>query len=185
MVFEMAKILSNLEVILLYIVNEKPSYAYEINKAIDSRNIRMWVRVGLDSIYQVLKRLEKKKLVYSQEEKEGKMPDRTRYYITESGKAALTDASKRLLSNIEWFYLDLNVGLEASDILTSREIAKSLINRLNKVKSNIKRMKEIVAYDSDARFKKKALIKNLIYMRESEEAFLQEILKDMSIGIYK
>ncbi len=196
MVFEMAKILSNLEVILLYIVNEKPSYAYEINKAIDSRNIRMWVRVGLASIYQVLRRLglasiyqvlrrlEKKKLVYSQEEKEGKMPDRIRYYITESGKAALTEASKRLLSGIEWYYLDLNVGLEASDILTSRELAKSLINRLNKVKSNIKRMKEIVAYDSDVRFKKKALIKNLIYMRESEEAYLQEVLRDMSIGIY-
>ncbi|WP_190258895.1 PadR family transcriptional regulator [Pelotomaculum schinkii] len=180
----MVQILSNLEVILLYIVNEKPSYAYEINKAIDSRNIRMWVRVGLASIYQVLRRLEKKKLVYSQEEKEGKMPDRIRYYITESGKSALKEASKRLLSGIEWYYLDLNVGLEASDALTPREKAESLINRLNKVKSNIKRMKEIVAYDSDVRFKKKALIKNLIYMRESEEAYLQEVLRDMSIGIY-
>lgn len=179
----MTQILSNIEVILLNIVNEKPSYAYEINKVIDYRNIRMWVRIGVASIYQVLKKLEKKKLVYSQEEKDSNMPDRKRYYITETGKAALTEASKRLLSNIDWYYLDLNVGLEASDVLTPREIAKSLINRLNKVKSNIKRMKEINASDSETRFKKKALIKNLIYMRESEEAYLQEVLRDMSIGI--
>lgn len=44
---KMAQQLSNIEAILLSIVNEKPSYAYEINKVIDYRNIRMWVRVGV------------------------------------------------------------------------------------------------------------------------------------------
>ena len=40
------QILSNIEVILLGIVNEKPSYAYEIDKIIDSRDMRKWVRLG-------------------------------------------------------------------------------------------------------------------------------------------
>lgn len=57
--------LSNVEVLLLSIVNEKPSYAYEIDKAIDHRDMRRWVRVGVASIYQVLKRLEEKDFVYS------------------------------------------------------------------------------------------------------------------------
>ncbi|NLL21583.1 MAG: PadR family transcriptional regulator, partial [Firmicutes bacterium] len=50
--------LSNIEVLLLSIVNEKPSYAYEIDKIIDLRNMRVWARIGVASIYQVLKRLE-------------------------------------------------------------------------------------------------------------------------------
>jgi DNA-binding PadR family transcriptional regulator len=81
--------LSNIEVILLSIVNEKPSYAYEIDKTIDLREMRRWVRVGVASIYQVLKKLEGKNLVYSQKEKEGSMPERKRYYVTGAGEEGL------------------------------------------------------------------------------------------------
>ncbi|TEB07893.1 Transcriptional regulator PadR-like family protein [Pelotomaculum schinkii] len=176
-------ILSNIEAILLSIVREKPSYAYEINKVIEYRNLRMWVRVGVASIYQVLKRLEENGLVISHNERDGRMPDRKRYYITDSGKTALTETSKRLLSNLEWFYLDLNVGLEASNALTPREMAQCLTKRLAKVKTNINRVKEISISDREARFKKKAIIKNLTFLRESEEAFLQEVLREMSVGI--
>lgn len=175
-------ILSNIEAILLNIVREKPSYAYEINKLIDERYIRMWVRVGVASVYQVLKKLEEKGLVFSQNEKEGQMPDRIRYYITKPGMEALAEASKRLLSNLEWYYLDLNVGLEASDVLTPEEMAQSLINRLAKVKSNINRMKEISTSGDEARFKKRALIKNLILLREAEKAFLQEVLRKRQLA---
>ena len=61
--------LSNIEVILLSIVNEKPSYAYEIDKTINLRDMRRWVRIGVASIYQALKKLEEKGLVYSKKEK--------------------------------------------------------------------------------------------------------------------
>lgn len=176
----MVQMLSNIEVILLSIVNEKPSYAYEIDKTIDLRDMRRWVRVGVASIYQVLKRLEEKKLVYSQKEKEGRMPDRKRYYITDYGKAALVEASKRLLSSFEWYYLDLNVGLEASDLLTPGEIADCIAKRLARVQTNKKRLQEIYAAGNDTVFKKKAVIKNLINFREAEENFLQKFLQELS-----
>lgn len=169
--------LSNVEVVLLSIVNEKPSYAYEIDKTIDSRDMRRWVRIGVASIYQVLKRLEEKNLVYSEKEKEGRMPDRNRYYITDSGKEALVEDSKRLLSNLEWYYLDLNLGLEISDLLTPMEIAECLTKRLAAVQSNKKRLNEIYLADNDMLFKKKSVIKSLIYLREAEEKFLEELLE--------
>ncbi|MFZ5646415.1 MAG: PadR family transcriptional regulator [Bacillota bacterium] len=170
--------LSNVEVVLLSIVNEKPSYAYEIDKTIDSRDMRRWVRIGVASIYQVLKRLEEKKLVYSEKEKEGRMPDRNRYYITDSGRAALVEASQRLLSNLEWYYLDLNLGLEISDLLSPGEIAGCLTKRLYAVQANIKRLNEIYSADNDMAFKKKAVIKSLIYFREAEEKLLEELIKE-------
>ena len=175
--------LSNIEVILLSIVDEKPSYAYEIDKTIDFRDMRRWVRVGVASIYQVLKKLEEKDLVYSQTEKEGRMPDRKRYYITDSGKAALVEASKRLLSNLEWYYLDLNVGIETSGVLTPEEIANCLTKRLARVKSNIKRIKEIYSASNDKTFKRTAVTKALINFREAEENFLQEVIQELSKGI--
>lgn len=175
----MVQTLSNIEVILLSIVNEKPSYAYEIDKTIECRDMRRWVRVGVASIYQVLKRLEERGLVYSKKEKEGKMPDRKRYYITEEGQKALAHASKRLLTNLEWYYLDLNVGLETSDILTQDELVSCLTKRLSIVKSNIKRLKEDFTLEQEMPYKKKEVVKNLIYFREAEERFLQEILQEL------
>lgn len=172
--------LSNIEVILLSIVNEKPSYAYEIDKIINLRDMRRWVRVGVASIYQVLKRLEEKGLVCSKKEKEGRMPERKRYYVTDKGKRALIEASKRLLSRLEWYYLDLNVGLEASDLLTPGELANCLSKRLVMVQANKKRLKELYTEGNDTPFKKRAVIKNLINFREAEEDFLKEFLNELS-----
>ena len=174
----MERQLSNIEVILLSIVNEKPSYAYEIDKTIELREMRRWIRVGVASIYQVLKKLEGKSLVSSQKEKEGSMPERKRYYVTGAGKKALIEASKKLLSSLEWYYLDLNVGLETSDQLTPPEMAECLTKRLTMVHSNKKRLEEIYAAGND-KAKKKAVIKNLINFREAEARFLQELLKEL------
>ncbi len=171
--------LSNIEVILLSIVNEKPSYAYEIDKTIDLRQMRRWVKIGVASIYQVLKRLEEKKMVNSQKEKEGRMPERKRYYVTGEGRAALIETSKRLLSGFEWHYLDLNVGLETSDLLSPAELADCIIKRLSRVKSNKKRLIEIYATGNDIKFKKKAVIKNLIGFRRAEEKYLEGLLEEL------
>lgn len=181
----MAQHLSNIEVLLISIVNEKPSYAYEIDKIIELRNMRIWARIGVASIYQVLKRLEEKKLVYSKKEKEGRMPDRKRYYITDLGRTALIEASKRLLSNFEYYFLDLNVGIEASDLLTSGEIASCLMNRLAKVQSNKKRIKKMYADEQNGSFKKKAVLKSLINFREAEEKMLKEFLSELLVYEYR
>ena len=171
-------LLSNIEAILISIVNENPSYAYEIDKVIENRDMRRWARIGVASIYQVLKKLEEKKLVYSKKEQESKMPERNRYYITEHGKTALTETAKKLLSELEWYYLDLNVGLEASDLMTFEEITDCLTKRLAKVQANQARLKEIYM-EQDISFKKKIVIKNQLLFRQAEENFLKEFIKEL------
>ncbi len=177
--------LSNIEVILLSIVNEKPSYAYEIDKTIDLREMRRWVRVGVASIYQALKKLENKNLVYSQKEKEGRMPERKRYYVTDDGKSALIDSSKKLLSSFEWHYLDLNVGLESSDLLTPTEIAACVEERFFRVQANKNKLAEIITAGNNTMFKKKAVINNLFSFREAEERFLRELLTSLQAEQHK
>lgn len=182
--------LSNIELILLSLINEKPSYAYELEKQIESRNMRMWVKIGVASVYQVLERLEKKGLLVSQREKEGKMPPRKRYHITAPGRKALAEGARRLLSGLEWYYLDLNVGLECSDLLSETEIATCLQKRLAKVRSNLKRLRELSRAEGNhaggnnanaKKFaKKKAIIKNLSLFREAEENFLQAALATLA-----
>lgn len=177
----MEQLLSNIEVVLLHIVNEKPSYAYEIDKTIELREMKRWVRIGVASIYRVLIKLEEKGLVCSKNEKEGKMPERKRYYITDSGKEALVEVSKRLLSELEWYYVDLNVGLEACSLLTPWEINTCLKKRLAKVRANIKGMKEIYQSEKELQNKKRIIIQNLINLRGAEEKILSEVIRKIGI----
>jgi DNA-binding PadR family transcriptional regulator len=167
--------LSRNEIILLSILNERPSCCNEINKIIKERNMG-WDMLGKYSTYQVLTRLRKKSLVYSKVEKN--LRKLNRYYITNFGRDALHEASKKLISNIEWYYLDLNIGFEASDLLTTEEIIKCLKTRLIRITSNLTKMKEDLVVN-EMEFKKKVIMRNLIYLREAEKYSIQESIKEL------
>ncbi len=169
--------LSNVELIVLSLVNEKPAYAYEIEKQIEARNMRLWVRIGIASIYQVLERLHKKGYVRFEVEREGKAPERKRYFITAAGLEELKATVKELLSKLEWFYLDLNVAIAASDVLEPSEALQSLERRLNIVRHSIKRLREMYAEDSTGSAKGNAVIRNLLGFREAEEKLLVEYIE--------
>lgn len=170
--------LSNVELIVLSLVQEKPSYAYEIEKQIEARNIRLWAKVGIASIYQVLERLNRKDFVEFQVEREGKAPERKRYFITETGREELRASVKKLLGKLEWFYLDLNVALEGSDILSPAEYKQCLAERLEKVSHSLRKLRQ--DYDNGEIQSKKAqaIRRSVMLMREAEEKLLRELLAE-------
>jgi DNA-binding PadR family transcriptional regulator len=166
--------------ILLSIVNEKASYAYEIDKMLEKRNMRNWLKIGVASVYQVLDRLEKKGLLNSKKEREGKMPVRKRFYITKKGKEKLQSDVKELLSSSELFYLDLNVGLECSNLLSKTDLKESLSNRLEKSKDELEKIK--VDFENQKFFlplRERLIYKNLIEFRETEEKIQSNIIEEV------
>ncbi len=169
--------LSNIEMILLSVINDKPSYAYEVDKMLHERNMRVWLKIGVASVYQVLERLERNGLLSSKKEREGKMPVRKRYYITKRGKDKLKSDVKELLSSSELFYLNLNVGLECSQLLTETDLKKSLRDRLEKSKDELERIKHL--FENHKFFlplRERLIYKNLIEFRETEEKIIENIL---------
>ena len=170
--------LSHVEALLLSLVAEKPSYAYELEKEIEWRQMRRWVKIGVASIYQVLRRLERKGLVTSKKEREGNLPERSRYFLTERGREELVATAKELLSRLEWYYLDLNLGLECSHVLTPEEIAACLKRRLKAVESNLKRLdRDKEMYPSGSGFvKSQAVLNSLAAFRRAERDCLLALL---------
>ncbi len=172
--------LSNIEMILLSIVNEKASYAYEIDKMLEKRSMRDWLKIGVASVYQVLERLEKKGLVTSKREREGKMPVRKRYYMTKKGKERLKKDVKELLASSELFYLDLNVGLECSYLLSENDLKKSLADRLEKSKDELEKIKgDFEKQKFFLPLRERLIYKNLIKFRETEEKVLENIIQEV------
>lgn len=171
--------LSNAELIILSLVNEKPTYAYEIEKQIEARRMRHWVKIGIASIYQVLERLQRKGYVEFDTEREGKAPERKRYFITAEGQAALKAAVKNLLVQLEWYYLDLNVALEGSDILEPDELKKCLAQRLEKARYSLQKLTQNYAMQKNEKLKAGAIARNVMLFREAEVKFLQELLAEL------
>ncbi len=172
--------LSNTELIVLSLVNEKPSYPYELEKQIEHRIMRYWMKIGIASIYQVLERLNRKLFVKFEIEREGKAPERKRYYITEEGRRELKASVKELLAKMEWYYLDLNVAIEGSDILETEEIMDGLKARLESVRSSKEKIRRIYANSENRAFKALTVLKNVIAFRETEEKLLIEAIAELA-----
>ena len=168
--------LSNVELIILNLINEKPAYAYEIEKQIETRKMRHWVKIGIASIYQVLERLHRKGYLKFDTEREGKAPERKRYYITEAGKTELKAAVKNILIQLEWYYLDLNVAIEGSDILEPGELKECLAQRLEKVRHSLEKLNQSYLAEQEQTFKAGSIIRSVILFREAEVKLLEEML---------
>jgi DNA-binding PadR family transcriptional regulator len=172
-------LLSNAELIILSLINEKPTYPYEIEKQIETRNMRHWVKIGIASIYQVLARLSGKGYVEFQTEREGKAPERKRYSITATGQAELKESVKNLLVQIEGYYLNLNVAIEGSDILEPEELKKCLAQRLEKARSSLKISTQNYLELKDQKLKAGAIARNVMLFREAEVKFLEDLLTEL------
>lgn len=171
--------LSNAELIILSLINEKPTYPYEIEKQIAARRMRHWVKIGIASIYQVLERLHRKGYVEFEMEREGKAPERKRYSITEAGQAKLKESVKNLLVQTEWYYIDLNVAIEGSDILEPEELKKCLTQRLEKARRSLAALEQNYLQQKEQNLKGGAIARNVMLFREAEVRFLEELLAEL------
>ncbi|MDA8228046.1 MAG: PadR family transcriptional regulator [Desulfitobacterium hafniense] len=172
--------LSNVELILLSLINEKPSYAYEIEKQIETKKMRHWVKIGIASIYQVLERLRKQGLVSFKTEKEGRAPERKRFFITEEGQEKLRESVQHLLSHAENYYLDLNVAIECADILDRETYRQCLTQRLEQVETALQRVKSMLEVnDQDTTSKGAMVMQNLLLFRKAERDFLKSLLENI------
>ncbi len=65
-------------------VKRESMRAYDIRNC-EYRNISKWVKISTPSIYKKVIQLEEKGLITSRTEKEGKMPEKAVYSLTDAG----------------------------------------------------------------------------------------------------
>ena len=72
-----------IDLIVLGMIKAQPQSAYELQKNVEYRNISKWVKVSTPSIYKKVVQMEEKGYIRGKTVKEGKMPEKTVYQITE------------------------------------------------------------------------------------------------------
>jgi DNA-binding PadR family transcriptional regulator len=103
--------MSKNELVVLGLLNQNPMHGYQLHREIEKTGMEIWAEVNLSSIYNTLNRLEQNEMVEAKREKPGKMPERSVYHITKSGKEKLACLLEQVLSDRRIRPADLMLGI--------------------------------------------------------------------------
>lgn len=130
--------MATIDLIVLGILKKESMSAYDIQKLVEYRNISKWVKISTPSIYKKVIQLEEKGFVKSQTVKEGNMPEKAVYSLTDAGEKEFEKLALEISAMPVRFFLDFNAVIVNSRSLSpeNRELC------LNNIKVGIKTLKD-------------------------------------------
>jgi len=100
--------MATIDLIVLGILKKKPMGAYDIQKLVEYRNISKWVKISTPSIYKKAIQLEEKGLIKANIVKEGKMPEKAVYSLTDAGEVEFKKLMLEIAAKPIHIFLDFN-----------------------------------------------------------------------------
>lgn len=100
--------MATIDLIVLGILKRESLSAYDIQKLVEYRNISKWVKISTPSIYKKVIQLEEKGFIKSNTVREGKMPEKAVYSLTEAGEKEFESLMYEIASQPVRFFLDFN-----------------------------------------------------------------------------
>ena len=135
--------MATIDLIVLGILKKESLSAYDIQKLVEYRNISKWVKISTPSIYKKVIQLEEKGYITSTTIKEGKMPEKAVYTLTDSGHHQFEKLMMELSCKPINIFLDFNAVIVNLDSL-SRENQKSCLTNIENMnlKKNVPEIPE-------------------------------------------
>ena len=121
--------MATIDLIVLGILKKEPMGAYDIQKLVEYRNISKWVKISTPSIYKKAIQLEEKGLIKGEIVKDGKMPEKAVYSLTEAGEKEFEKLMLEIAGKPIHLFLDFNAVIVNLDSL-SPQMQKECINKI-------------------------------------------------------
>lgn len=135
--------MSTIDLIVLGMVKEKEQSAYDLQKNIEYRNISKWVKVSTPSIYKKVIQLEEKGYIRGNLSRDGNMPEKSIYHITESGDKYFLELMKKISAQMVNVFLDFNAVVINMGMLSKSEdkdIIDNIETEIEKYKSAVSKL---------------------------------------------
>lgn len=129
--------MATIDLIVLGILKKESLSAYDIQKLVEYRNISKWVKISTPSIYKKVIQLEEKGYITSKTIKEGKMPEKAVYTLTDSGRHQFEKLMMEISCKPINIFLDFNAVIVNIDNLSKDAQKLCLAN----IESNVKTLK--------------------------------------------
>lgn len=130
--------MATIDLIVLGMLKKESLSAYDIQKLVEYRNISKWVKISTPSIYKKVLQLEEKGLISSHTEKDGKMPEKAVYTLTDAGKEEFEKLMLEISCKPISIFLDFNaviVNLESMAKEQQRECLDNVEINMNVLKT--------------------------------------------------
>lgn len=125
--------MATIDLIVLGMLKKESLSAYDIQKLVEYRNISKWVKISTPSIYKKVIQLEAKGYISSHIEKDGKMPEKTVYSLTEKGKKEFDKLMLEISCKPINIFLDFNAVIVNLASMPEEKQKECLVN----IESNI------------------------------------------------
>ncbi len=172
--------ISDRESTLMGLLYEHPRHAYEIELEIKDRSMDYWTQISQSSIYKLLAKLEKRKLVSSKVKLSEKNMAQKVFSLTESGrvefKAKLKDLVSKWMPTIE----PIDTGL-ANLYVLEKEVAIECLNKYNKsLEEILDGYKALENYlkEKNCTLGNLQLATRRIYLLKAEKEWLESFLEE-------
>lgn len=129
------------ELLVLGLVAEMPRHGYQLAQEIERRGMREWTPIGFSSIYFLLGKLEKKRLVRSKEPAGPKA--KKVYTITVAGRKALVSQTLISLSTYAPAYSSAFLGMLHWPFLNKEDALSALGARGTAIAAEVTRLRDI------------------------------------------
>lgn len=133
--------MATIDLIVLGMLKKESLSAYDIQKLVEYRNISKWVKISTPSIYKKVIQLEAKGYISSHIEKDGKMPEKTVYSLTDKGKKEFDKLMLEISCKPINIFLDFNaviVNLASMPKEKQKECLENIESNITVLKSYLK-----------------------------------------------
>jgi DNA-binding PadR family transcriptional regulator len=134
--------LSKVGALVMGIIKENPRNPYEITKLLEIIKIKEWFPVAASSVYATIRTLHGKGYIEGEAMKEGSMPEKTVYTITEEGRLAFEQTVRELLSAGGLDSVAFNIGTVMMCHLEKREVLELLESKVRKIEKELDAVKK-------------------------------------------
>lgn len=139
------KDLTDAELLVLGLVAEMPRHGYQLDQVIEKRSMREWTQIGFSSIYFVLGKLEKMKLVTAKKPAKAKIQSKARkiYSITSAGRRTLVRQTLAALRQVRPVYSSVLLGMVNWPVLQKEQALEALEARHRAIEAERARLGQI------------------------------------------
>ena len=174
--------MSAIDLIVLGMIKEKEQSAYDLQKNVEYRNISKWIKVSTPSIYKKVVQLEEKGYIKGNVSKEGNMPEKSIYHITEKGNKYFLELMKKISAQMVNIFLDFNaviINLEMVSPLERKELTENIeyqIRQFQKAVSGLEKERTDIPFTGKTILKQQVLLSEALnkWIENFRELYLKE-----------
>lgn len=122
--------------IILGIVQKHPVNAYELIKMLSHLQLKDWYAIADSTVYATLKSLEKKQYITGRVQKDGNMPDKTVYSLTDAGTKEWNTTIKFFLAHFDYDLIPFMIASFFAESIGTDDVIQCLEERLDYLKRN-------------------------------------------------